>query len=190
MSWTGLRDDHVVKQRMDYSCGAAALATLMRHYFEDDVTEKDILTDIFNHLSPAELLDRQTEGLSLLDLQQAAERRGYQSAGVQLPLSALPDLAGPVLIHLETKDYSHFAILKGTAEDRVYIADPSRGNIRMPLFRFEKEWSRLALILGKKSFGLPTEHGLKVRPARPVQNEILAARRAVRNQALQGVSSL
>ena len=100
MSWTGLRDDHVVKQRMDYSCGAAALATLMRHYFEDDVTEKDILTDIFNHLSPAELLDRQTEGLSLLDLQQAAERRGYQSAGVQLPLSALPDLG--IVRYLQT----------------------------------------------------------------------------------------
>lgn len=182
--WTQQRDHHVVKQRMDYSCGAAALASIMRYYFQDDVTEKDILTDILNRMTREDLVDRQTKGLSMLDLQEAAERRGYQAVGVKLPLDALPELGGPILVHLETREYRHFAILKGTAEDRVYLADPSRGNMRLPMFRFEKEWSRLALVLGKESFGMPEEHGMKVRPANPVQNEILAARRSIRDAAL------
>lgn len=183
-TWTWQRDHHVVKQRMDYSCGAAALASIMRYYFQDDVTEKDVLADILKGMSREDLADRQTKGLSMLDLQEAATRRGYQAVGVRLPLEALPELGGPILVHLETREYRHFAILKGTAEDRVYLADPSRGNIRMPMFRFEKEWSRLALVLGRESFGMPDEHGMKVRPATPVQNEILAARRAIRDAAL------
>jgi predicted double-glycine peptidase len=183
-TWKWQRDDHVVKQRMDYSCGAAALATIMRYYFEDNVTEQDILTDILKRMSKEDLVDRQTKGLSMLDLQEAAGRRGYQAVGVKLPLDSLPELGGPILVHLETREYRHFAILKGTAEDRIYLADPSRGNMRMPLFRFEKEWSRLALVLGKESFGMPESHGMTVRPAHPVQNEVLAARRAVRDAPL------
>ena len=35
-SWRERRDHNVIKQRYDYSCGAAALATLLRYYFEDD----------------------------------------------------------------------------------------------------------------------------------------------------------
>ena len=38
--------------------------------------------------------------------------------------------------------YKHFAVLKGVRGDRVYLADPSRGNIRMPAYRFLEAWMR------------------------------------------------
>jgi predicted double-glycine peptidase len=41
-----LRDQNVVLQRFDYSCGAGALATLMRYYFGDAVSEEAILAGI------------------------------------------------------------------------------------------------------------------------------------------------
>src|SRR4051794_9358410 len=44
MSWKDIRDHNVVMQRFDYSCGAAAMATLMNYYFGDQVTEADVLT--------------------------------------------------------------------------------------------------------------------------------------------------
>ena len=49
-----LRDENLVKQRFDYSCGAAALATILRYGFGDEVTERDILTDLFDLLSEDE----------------------------------------------------------------------------------------------------------------------------------------
>lgn len=179
LSWRELRDYNIVKQRMDYSCGAAALATLMQYYFGDEVTESEILRDIFKHLTPEELANREKEGLSLLDLSEAAQRRGYQAVGVQLPFESLGELGGPVLIHLETKEYRHYAVFRGIAGDRAFLADPSRGNIRIPLDRFNKQWTTVALVLGKKGFGLPSEHGLALRIGHEARPETLAAKKAV-----------
>src|SRR5512134_3064001 len=87
-SWRELRDRNVVRQQLDYSCGAAALATLIRYYFGDDVSEDGILGDILGSMTAEEVLDREENGLSLLDLRLQAERMGYQAAGVRLTLSA------------------------------------------------------------------------------------------------------
>ena len=42
-SWKTLRDDRVVKQDLDYSCGAASLATVMKEFYGLEVSEGDIL---------------------------------------------------------------------------------------------------------------------------------------------------
>ena len=60
-SWTSqrhtlkeLRDLYVIKQQEDYSCGAAALATLMIYYFGDHTSEKEILDRLEAHLTTEE----------------------------------------------------------------------------------------------------------------------------------------
>jgi predicted double-glycine peptidase len=159
-SWKALRDQNVVIQRYDYSCGAGALATLMRYYFGDEVTEEEVLFGILGSMTKEEVLDREEKGFSLLDLKRYAEKRGYLAVGVKLKYAGLKQLKGPVLVYLEKGDYKHFAVLKGVVGDRVYLADPSRGNVRMAGFRFTEEWSGIALILGKKGFGLPQEYPL------------------------------
>jgi predicted double-glycine peptidase len=178
-SWKELRDQNVVIQTFDYSCGAGALATLMRYYFGDAVTEEGILLNILGPMSREEVEDREKNGLSLLDLKLCAERMGYQAAGVRLKYASLPKLRGPVLVHLQRKDYRHFAVLKGVRGDRVYLADPSCGNIRMSIDRFAKEWSGIALVLGKQGFGLPQNYPLALDDQEPVQNELMAARRSL-----------
>ena len=42
-SWRELQRRNVVMQAYDYSCGAAAVATVLQYYWEDSVTEKQIL---------------------------------------------------------------------------------------------------------------------------------------------------
>ena len=49
-SMKDLRDQRLVKQRFDYSCGSAALATVLRYGFGDEVTERDILKEFFDLL--------------------------------------------------------------------------------------------------------------------------------------------
>jgi predicted double-glycine peptidase len=178
-SWRERRDRNVVRQQLDYSCGAAALATLIRYYFGEDTSEDRILAGILGSMTAEEVVDREANGLSLLDLRLQAERMGYQAAGVRLNLAALPKLAGPVIVHLEGDDYKHFAVLKGVRADRIFLADPSLGNVRRSVDRFETEWSGIALILGKPGFGLPQDHPLALDDQHLVPNEVLAARRAV-----------
>jgi predicted double-glycine peptidase len=155
------------------------MATLMDYYFGDKVSERDVLIDILKHIDEADFKERKKEGLSLLDLKQFAERRGYQAAGVKLQLSALPQLKGPVLVYLERQDFKHFAIFRGVREDRVYLADPSRGNVRMPVDEFAKDWPGIALVLGRKGFGTPSEYPLAVDKASPFRPELRAVRRGL-----------
>jgi predicted double-glycine peptidase len=181
-SWKDLRDENVVFQRFDYSCGAAALATLMRYYFGDDTSEEMILAGILGPMTEVELRDREANGLSLLDLDTYAERAGYQAVSARLSYGSLVELAGPVIVYLEEEDYRHFAVLKGVQGDRIYLADPSLGNVRLSIDRFVRQWSGVALVLGKPGFGLPTEYPLAVEDQESVPNETLAARRSLFNR--------
>ncbi len=175
-TWKDLLEQHIVMQQFDYSCGAAALATLFQYYFQDPITEQDILTDIVEQLSQQDFTRRKQEGLSLLDLKKFAERHGYQALGVKLKFAVLPKLKGPILVYLEDDEYQHFAILRGVREDRVFLADPSRGNIRMNVQAFANEWQGIALVLGKKDFGTPSNYPLAIREKTPIVNELDAIR--------------
>ncbi len=137
-----LRDQNLVKQRLDYSCGAAALATILRYGFGDEVTEREILVDLFDLLSKDEKRLRRKEGFSLLDLQRVAQARGYKAQGFRLAPEYLPKLGGPVIVFIEPRGYKHFAVFRGVKGDRIYLADPSRGNVRMPAYRFLDNWLR------------------------------------------------
>lgn len=139
-SMKDLRDQNVVKQRFDFSCGAAALATLLRYGFGESVTEGQILDGLFDLPSEDEKAIRRRTGFSLLDLQRVAQMRGYAAEGFRLEPAQLPMLGGPVIVFIEPRGYKHFAVLRGIRGDRVYLADPSRGNIRMPMHTFLDTW--------------------------------------------------
>ena len=144
-----LRDQYVVKQRLDYSCGAAALATLMRYYFGDATSEHDVLRLLVARLDADERRVREMRGFSLLDLKYAAEALGYQAAGFKLTVADLVKLAAPVIVFVRPLNYAHFAVLRGISGGRVFLADPARGNVRMSIGRFQGEWEGIVFVLGK-----------------------------------------
>ena len=154
-----LRDQNLVKQRFDFSCGAAALATLMRYGFGERITERDILAQLFGLLSDSEKPTVRATGFSLLHLQRVAQARGYNAEGFRLTPEQLSMLGGPVLVFIEPRGYKHFAVLRGVRGDRVYLADPSRGNIRMPAYAFLNDWlqndGRGIIFVVEPAAGLP-----------------------------------
>jgi predicted double-glycine peptidase len=139
-SFKELRDEHVIKQAFDYSCGAAALATLLTYGLMDTVSEREILSQAMSTLSAAGVDLRRKEGLSLLDLQRVSEARGHKAMGFRLNPRYLSKLEMPVMVYIEPRNYEHFAVLKGVRGNMAYLADPSLGNTRMPLYRFLDMW--------------------------------------------------
>ena len=169
----GLRDEHVVKQDLDYSCGAAAMATLMQYYFGDDISEKDILELLQANLTEEELANKRLRGFSLLDLKRAAQAKGYRAAGFKVTLAQLTRLNAPVLVFIEPLGYKHFAVIRGIDKSgRVYLADPSRGNLRMSVARFLDEWSGIVFVLGREGEAGIKSYPLMV-PPEAVQPELL-----------------
>ena len=149
-TWKDLRDQNIVKQGFDYSCGSGALATLMKIGFGEQVTEKEIIQEILEGKTEAEKEKIGKLGYSLLDLKRVAETRGYLTATYKLKVEHLLQLKGPVLIYFEPKGEKHFAVLKYIKGDRVYIADPARGNIRLSIYRFAAIWPGYIMAIDKK----------------------------------------
>ena len=149
-SWKELRDRDVVKQKHDYSCGSGALATLMGIGFGEKVSEAEVIELILQGKTEEEIKDIEKNGYSLLDLKQAAEKMGYTTAMYKLQLADLRQLKGPVLIYIVHHELKHFAVFKRIRGDRVYLADPARGNVRMSIYRFEREWPGYILAIGKQ----------------------------------------
>jgi len=179
-TWCDFRDRNIAVQGSDYSCGSAALTTLMRYYFKDSVSEDKVLKQLWNQMSPEDRKDRKKNGFTLLDLQKAAVGMGYQAVGLRPTFRELKELTdnGPILIHVVSNGQKHFAILKGVREDRLYLADPTRGNIRLSLEDFSEEWATgTALVLGKQGFGTPTDHLLAIKDESPIRNEIETTRK-------------
>ena len=139
-SMRDLRDANVIKQQYDYSCGAAALATILRYGLGDMITERQVLEQLFSLLPRDELQETLSQGFSLLHLQRVAQARGYRAEGFRLEPQFLSGLSGPVIVYIQPRGYRHFAVLRGIKDDRVFLADPSLGNIRMPMYRFLESW--------------------------------------------------
>jgi predicted double-glycine peptidase len=135
------RDAGVVKQRFDYSCGSAALATLLTYGLKDPVGEDELLRALLEPLAPDELAELQKKGLSLFHLQRLAQQRGHKAQGFRLHHSQLARLSRPLIVFIKPGGYEHFAVFKGLRGDRVHLADPSLGNVRMPLYRFIDMWA-------------------------------------------------
>jgi predicted double-glycine peptidase len=150
INWDELRNRNVIIQKYDYSCGAAALATLITCYFGEDVSEKKVIELMLKDKTDTENKKILKEGFSLLDLKEAAQKLGYVGGMYRLRVEHLAQLQAPVLVYIEPKGYKHFAVLKGVREDRVYLADPSRGNIRVYIDRFKKQWEGVILAIDKE----------------------------------------
>ncbi len=137
-----LRQQHVIVQKFDLSCGAAALATLLRFQHGEPVTERDVATGLMRR---SEYIDdpgliRRREGFSLLDLKRYAQSRGYDGLGFgNLGLEDLMRDA-PLMVPVNLHGYNHFVIFRGSVNHRAVLADPAWGNRSMPLDEFLRAW--------------------------------------------------
>ncbi|GJL62033.1 MAG: hypothetical protein NPIRA04_06870 [Nitrospirales bacterium] len=161
-----LRDRHVVKQQEDYSCGAAALATLLLYYYGEETSESELLNLLKQQISVEEWPTKSIQGFSLLDLKKAAQIKGFRAAGFELTVEQLAKLTAPVIVFIEPLGYKHFAVLRGIDRGLVYLADPSRGNLRMSVYRFLEEWNGIVFVLGKSGEERLTDYPLAL--PRPV----------------------
>lgn len=134
-----LRDQGVVRQRWDMSCGAAALSTILTYDFNDNTPEAAIVVWILHRVNPVRVHAR--GGFSLLDLKHFAQARGYSAEGFSgMSLQDLAAQKSSVITPIHFKGFDHFVVVKGIVGDRVILADPGFGNVTMRTGRFMKIW--------------------------------------------------
>ncbi len=119
-----MRFRSVVRQRYDFSCGSAALATLLTYHYGLPTTEKETFSHMYELGDPQRI---QAQGFSLLDMKRYLDSRGIPSDGFRIPLAALEELGVPAIALVEIDGYRHFVVIKGVDDGRVLVGDPALG---------------------------------------------------------------
>lgn len=133
-----IRQEGVVVQQWDSSCGAAALATVLTYALKDPVSERMVAEEMLRRTDPLRV--RVRGGFSLLDLKRFAEARGYSAAGYRnLGLDELLKMQSPI-VPINEHGYPHFIVVRGLNDGLLDVADPAFGNRKMSIERFTKAW--------------------------------------------------
>lgn len=138
----------VIKQQFDFSCGSAALATLLTYHYEFPVTEMDVFDSMLLFGDERKI---RTQGFSLLDMKDFLEREGFTANGFKAPLDAFLQANIPGVVLMNVKGYLHFVVVKGVSATEVLVGDPALGMKTYPRDEFEAMWNGIAFVIQNKN---------------------------------------
>lgn len=134
-SFAEMKFNTVYKQEFDFSCGSAALASLLTFHYDDVIDEQSVFFDMFQNGDQEKI---KALGFSLLDMKNFLERRGYQSDGFKMELDRLHVANSPAITIIDADGYLHFVIIKGVTKNMVLVGDPAIGVNIIPRDKFEE----------------------------------------------------
>lgn len=159
----------VVRQMYDFSCGSAALATLLSHHYRHQHSEADVFQAMYA-AGERERIERY--GFSLLDMKMYLATLGLRSDGYRVGLDTLARLGVPAITLIDTGGYKHFVVVKGIRGDEVLVGDPATGLRIYSRQRFEQIWAGIIFLVrddaatGREHFNRDQEW--QVRPRAPL----------------------
>ena len=150
----------VVRQRYDFSCGSAALATLLRYHYGRGEAEESAFRGMWAKGDRDQI---RRLGFSLLDMKRYLGSLGLQADGYQVDLEEVAKAGVPGIALINLKGYRHFVVVKGVANGEVLVGDPSLGLRTMPATDFKAAWNGVYFALdaelrrGRSSFNRTTQ---------------------------------
>jgi predicted double-glycine peptidase len=139
-----IRFSTTLRQQYDFSCGSAAVATLLSHHYGRATTEQQVFEHMFLQGDQARI---RREGFSLLDMQRFLSAQGLRADGFKLPLQALFEARLPAIVLVAEQGYQHFVVIKGMADGRLLLGDPARGTRAVSLAQFDSIWNNKLLFV-------------------------------------------
>ena len=136
------RTQHVFLQQFDLSCGAAALATVLKYQHGLDTDERHVALGLIDrdiYLDNPDVL-RIRQGFSLLDMNRYVQQLGYRGEALGGLAYADLEFRAPAIVPIRTFGYNHFVVFRGERDGNVLLADPAYGNRTMPVDRFIDAW--------------------------------------------------
>ncbi|HKL12163.1 MAG TPA: C39 family peptidase [Halanaerobiales bacterium] len=148
-SKTEIKFHKIVKQKYDVSCGSASLATIFQYYYNDEISEQEII-NIIKNIKNIDTL-KNSAGFTLLDLKMAAEFLGYKAYGLKGDIKAIRKLDLPIIVLLNSPKGPHFVVIKEVKTNSVKIADPALGNLNLSIEKFKSQWNKTLLAIESKN---------------------------------------
>jgi predicted double-glycine peptidase len=176
----------VVHQQYDFSCGSAALATLLRYHYGIEASEQSVFMGMWQNGDQAQI---RKLGFSLLDMKRYLGAHGIRAEGYVVTLDEVARTRVPGIALIDVRGYRHFVVVKGIEGGQVLVGDPSLGIRLVDAKSFASMWNGILFALvdaldeGKQSFGRDAEWSLVARSRatlamEPVSMQALALVRA------------
>jgi uncharacterized protein len=176
----------VVHQRYDFSCGSAALATLLRFHYGNNASEQSVFMGMWQNGDRPQISKL---GFSLLDMKRYLAAHGVRAEGYVVSLDDIARTRVPGIALINVRGYRHFVVVKGVEGGQVLVGDPSLGIRLIDAKSFSSTWNGILFALvdavadGKRSFGRESEWALVARSRatmamEPVSVQALALVRA------------
>lgn len=127
--------ESVVRQERDYSCGSAAVATLLSYHYDRPTNEVEVFEAMFAAGDREKIM---AQGFSLLDMKLYLDAEGYTADGFRVSLDQLAETGVPAIVLLNLKGYKHFVVIKGVTQEDVLVGDPALGIQRYKRADFEE----------------------------------------------------
>lgn len=143
-SFTDQRFKDVSRQKFDFSCGSAAVATILSKFYNYNIDEKEALTAMYE-VGDKEKIKK--EGFSLLDMKNYLSTIGFTADGYKDSLDKLKKVKIPAIALINTHGYHHFVVISGVNDDSVIVLDSARGKRIMRRNDFESEWNNVLFII-------------------------------------------
>ena len=135
----------MIHQAYDYSCGSAALTTVMNFFLGENLQENEVMEGMFKYGEKDKIVQRR--GFSLLDMKRYVATLGYKGAGFKAEIQDLLDLRQPGLVTIQYAGFKHFVVFRELRDGHVYLADPSMGKISFTVEHFKSMWDGNVLFL-------------------------------------------
>ncbi len=144
MPWSEIPFRSIVRQRYDFSCGSAAVATLLTHHYGVPTTEEKPFAAMWNTGDRAVI---QKIGFSLFDMKVYLRSLGFRAEGYRMGIDDMRKAGRPAIALLDLQGYKHFVVVKGIQGDTVLVGDPIRGISRFSVDEFKKAWNGIILAI-------------------------------------------
>lgn len=128
----------LVEQKTDFSCGAAALATILEKAYNAPLDEQTVIQGMLTYADADQV---RKQGFSMLDMKRYVESMGMRARGYRIQADQLEQLKIPVIVLMEIRGYKHFVVMQRAQKDWVYVGDPVLGHKRYSREDFIKGWN-------------------------------------------------
>lgn len=163
LTYREMRYECAVGQTTEYSCGPAAVATLLVIFYGLDVREAEVLRIAEEHDAAA---GREPgAGISAYALKLALASFGVPATGLLVTLQSLSEYFAqgglPLVLHT-TRPRMHYVVAIGVVDGQAVLADPGWGRRLLPMPDLETELGFDGVVLAPSPPGWLAERAVEV----------------------------
>jgi predicted double-glycine peptidase len=138
--------NEIVRQQFDFSCGSAALATLLTYHYARPTDEMTAFRYMYERGDQQKIAQA---GFSLLDMKGYLANLDLDADGYQAELETLSNAGIPAIALINYRGYRHFVVVKGVRRNSVLLGDPALGTRLVARDEFEASWDNKVLFIIK-----------------------------------------